>query len=262
MSNLKIEPLVSIITPVYNISDYLFKTIESVIHQTYKNWELILVDDCSVDSSPEIMRFYSSLDGRVRPFFLEENQGAGYARNFGLEQAKGEYVAFLDSDDVWLANKLQDQVEFMRSNISIEFSHTWYSEIDENDQEIRMFVTPKKISFGLLKYNNYILTSSVLCTRDLALGSKFSLMRRRQDWVYFLELLKNTKHAYAIDKCLVHYRKSSNSLSSNRWKLIKPNFVFFKSYLFKGNFLRAIIHFLIFLPFYFHNKIFNNRPIK
>jgi len=251
--------LVSIVTPVYNIAELLEETIDSVLAQSYRNWELLLIDDKSTDHSADIIREYETEDSRIKGFYLPENRGAGYSRNIGLDNANGEYIAFLDSDDIWVPKKLEVQMSFFQSNPSVEFYCSWYSVIDSNEHAICFFSTPGKISFNLLKYNNYILTSTVICSRSFIGGLRFPLMRRRQDWVFFLDLLKKTPYAYALPEILVKYRKTKTSLSSNKWNLIKPNFDFFKSYFYKGNKTRAIFHFIIFLPFYFHNKIFNKK---
>ena len=105
--------LVSIITPVHNSERFLQQTIDSVLAQTYKEWEHILVDDCSTDGSADLIRAYTSTDARIRYIRLNENSGAGIARNKAIEQAKGDYIAFLDSDDTWYPKKLERQLEFM-----------------------------------------------------------------------------------------------------------------------------------------------------
>jgi len=254
--------LISIVTPVYNIEEFLSTTIDSVLNQTYTNWELILVDDCSQDNSREIIERYAKKDQRIRPVLLEKNGGAGHARNVGLDHCKGEFIAFLDSDDSWFEEKLEKQLTFLKEHKEASFVYTWYNNIDDNGQELSHFVTPEKVSFDLLKFNNYILTSSVICRANLLENTRFALMRRRQDWVLFLDLLKKVDYAYAMPSILVNYRKSANSLSSNRFKLIKPNYDFFRSYLYQGNHIKSILHFIVFLPIYFHNKIFNKKPIS
>ena len=105
--------LVSIIMPSYNCEKYIEESIQSVINQTYPNWELLVVDDCSTDHTAEIIRRCSELDSRVHGYYLKENSGAAAARNFAIERAKGEYMAFLDSDDLWDPEKLEKQVSFM-----------------------------------------------------------------------------------------------------------------------------------------------------
>ncbi|MEP3387669.1 MAG: glycosyltransferase family 2 protein [Reichenbachiella sp.] len=254
--------LVSIITPVFNIETFLNETIQSVVNQTYLYWELILIDDCSADSSPDIIRTWASKDQRIKPIFLNENVGAGNARNHGLDKAKGQYLAFLDSDDIWLEDKLRKQLDIFENNLNIECCFTWYTTIDENRNHLKKFITPARISENLLKFNNYILTSTFMCKTKSIEDIRFPSMRRRQDWAYFLEILSRTKYAYALPESTVFYRKIDGSLSANRWKLIKPNFDFFRETLYSGSNLMAFLHFILFLPFYFHNKLFNSKNLK
>ncbi|SNS56476.1 teichuronic acid biosynthesis glycosyltransferase TuaG [Ekhidna lutea] len=256
------KDLVSIITPVYNSENVLEQTIESVFVQTYKNWELILVDDFSKDNSRYIIEKWRKKDNRIKSILLSKNSGAGNARNVGLDSSKGNYIAFLDADDIWLSDKLMDQLNFFKNNSGIKFQYSWYYTIDEKNNPLYAYRTPKKVSFNLLRFNNYILTSTVICETQLVKGSKFSEIRKRQDWSFFLTLLKKSNYAYAIPKMTVKYRKMPNTLSSNRWKLIKPNFIFFRDFLYNGNSFLAVLHFIVFLPYYFHNKTFNKKSIK
>lgn len=254
-------PLVSIISPVYNGEKFLKQSIESVLNQTYLRWELILVDDCSKDSSREIIEEYVKSDSRIKGYYLNKNSGAGASRNIGLEVVKGDFIAFLDSDDFWQANKLSMQVDFLLTN-SYEMTYSWYNTVDEEGNLKNYFVTPERINFNLLKYNNYILTSSLMISKNLLGNSRFPVIRKRQDWAFFLDLLKKIEFAYCLPKITVNYRKSSKSLSSNKWLLIKPNYQFFKDYLFNGNSILSVIHFIVFIPFYFHNKLINRKKIN
>ncbi|MCB0376731.1 MAG: glycosyltransferase family 2 protein, partial [Sinomicrobium sp.] len=124
------EELVSIITPVYNSGRFLEQSITSVLNQTYQNWELRIVDDCSEDNSRQIISRYADADNRIKPLFLNKNSGAGPARNKAIELAEGAVIAFLDSDDIWLPNKLEEHVAFMKAN-DAAFSHTSYGFINE-----------------------------------------------------------------------------------------------------------------------------------
>lgn len=110
------SPLVSVVTPVFNAASFLEETILSVLNQTYSNWELLLIDDSSTDASFEIAIAYSQKDSRIKPFQLTENKGAGVSRNFGIKEAAGTYIAFLDADDLWFPEKLQKQLDFMTKN--------------------------------------------------------------------------------------------------------------------------------------------------
>ncbi|UXX80592.1 glycosyltransferase [Reichenbachiella carrageenanivorans] len=256
------QALISIITPVYNIDQFLNETIQSVVNQTYINWELFLIDDNSNDKSRSIIKSWASKDKRIKPIYLDENVGAGRARNYGLDQVKGEYLAFLDSDDVWVKDKLTKQVNFLINHPKVSFSFTWYTTINEHGIPLKLFLTPSKIGRPLLKFNNYILTSSIMCKTSVVKNIRFPRMRRRQDWAYFLDVLKKTKYAYSLPESTVLYRKTKGSLSANRWKLIRPNYDFFRETIYSSNRILAVIHFLFFLPFYFHNKLFNSKNLK
>ena len=145
------EELVSIIMPSYNTGKFIQETIDSVINQTYDNWELIIVDDCSSDNTDEIVK--SIKDDRIFYLKNKKNSGAAVSRNKALKMAKGKWIAFLDSDDLWKKDKLEKQIKFMKNN-NYHFSYTNYVEIDENDAKTGTKVTgPKKITkIGMKNY--------------------------------------------------------------------------------------------------------------
>ena len=130
-----INGLVSVIVPAYNCEKFIGETIDSVLAQTYKNWEMIIVDDCSSDHTRDIVLEFASQDSRIKYYFLQENSGAAVARNTAMERAKGEYMAFLDSDDIWLPEKLEKQLSFMKEN-DVAFSSTSYELIDEESKTL------------------------------------------------------------------------------------------------------------------------------
>ena len=134
---MNMEDLVSIIMPSYNTAKYISKTIESVLKQTYKNWELIIVDDCSTDNFADVISNIN--DSRIRVYYNEKNSGAAISRNKALREAKGKWIAFLDSDDLWDEDKLRKQIDFMASN-NYDFSYTKYIEIDEEDNSTSLFL--------------------------------------------------------------------------------------------------------------------------
>ena len=130
--------MISVITPVYNAEEFLKETIDSVLSQTYENLEYILVDDCSSDNSPEIIKHYTETDSRVKYIKLKENSGAAVARNTGLENAAGRYIAFIDSDDVWYEDKLEKQINFMSKDIA--FTYTKYERMSEDGRDRKSVV--------------------------------------------------------------------------------------------------------------------------
>lgn len=135
------QSLVSIITPTYNCGQFIVDTIESVLAQTHQNWEMLIVDDCSTDNTKEIIARYN--DSRIRYHCLPKNSGAAVARNLGLQMAKGRWIAFLDSDDLWLPEKLEKQIQFLEEN-NYAFSYHEYSEIDEQGNQLGVLVSGKK----------------------------------------------------------------------------------------------------------------------
>ena len=134
------KELLSIITPMYNYEKYIGQTIESVLNQTYKNWEMLIVDDCSNDNSPNIVKEYVQIDNRIKYIRVNKNKGVSNARNTGLQQARGRFIAFLDSDDIWNNSKLEDQVQFMIKN-DCTITFTSYELIDEDSNKLGKEVT-------------------------------------------------------------------------------------------------------------------------
>ena len=184
------EPLVSIITPVYNAERFLEDTIKSVQKQSYKNWELVLVDDCSKDSSSEIIEKLQNSDDRIRYIKLEKNSGAAISRNTGIKNAKGRFIAFVDSDDLWEKTKLEKQIEYMlRENIG--FSFTSYRYMRENGEKTtKVAKAPKKIDYeGLLK-NTIIGCSTVVLDRKIIGDFEMPLVKRGQDTATWLKILR------------------------------------------------------------------------
>src|SRR5699024_7875511 len=145
------KPKVSVITPVYNAEHYLRETIESVINQTYKSFEYLLIDDCSTDNSASIIKEFAKRDSRIKYVKLKENSGAAVARNTGLEHAQGRYIAFIDSDDVWYPAKLEKQLNYMHDK-NRAFTYTNYEHITEEGEVLSSPNLPQKLNYtGLLK---------------------------------------------------------------------------------------------------------------
>ncbi len=215
------EDLVSIITPVYNAEKFINTTIESVIKQTYKNWEMLLIDDCSTDSSAEIIKELAKNDSRIRYIKLDKNSGAAVTRNIGLEKAKGRYVAFLDSDDLWKEEKLQKQLDLIKEK-NIAFCFTSYRYIIEDGSPTNKVArAPEKINYNGLLKNTIIGCSTVLVDKEKLGDFRMTNVRRGQDTATWLQLLKRTDYAYGIYEDLVWYRVVDGSLSHNKWKAIK-----------------------------------------
>ncbi|MDN5341379.1 MAG: teichuronic acid biosynthesis glycosyltransferase TuaG [Oceanotoga sp.] len=224
---MKKEPLVSIITPLYNAEKYISNTIESVINQEYNNWELIIINDCSKDKGPEIIKKYQNQDKRIKLINLEKNSGAAVARNVGIENAKGNFIAFIDSDDIWEKTKLKEQISFMLEN-NYNFSYTDYIQIDEKGNELRKIRTPKILTYKKQLLYNHIGTSTVIYNQK-NLGKIFMPdLRKRQDYAMWLKILKNHSKGYGLNKVLTKYIIRNDSISSNKMDLIKYNWEMYR----------------------------------
>ena len=234
--------LVSIIVPVYNSERFINDTIRTVQEQTYGNWELILVNDCSTDNSISIIEKYTKEDNRIKLINLECNSGAAIARNTGIEQATGRYIAFLYADDLWMKDKLEKQIEFMKKN-ECAFSFTDYEFADENGKKTGKIVNvPKELTYKQALKNTTIFTSTVIFNVE-KLGKELISMpnvKRGQDTATWWKVLKQIDNAYGIDEVLSYYRRTNDSLSANKLKALKRT----------CNLYRNVEHLNIFYSFY------------
>lgn len=203
--------LVSIITPSYNTALYIGQTIEGVQAQTYTNWEMIIVDDCSEDDTDFIVQKYL-LDSRIRYIKNKKNSGAAVSRNRALQEAKGKWIAFLDSDDVWVPEKLEKQIAFMKTR-NCQFSYTNYEEIDAQSQPLGVFVSgPKKISkLGMFGYC-WMGCLTVMYDREYIGLIQIKDIKKNNDYAIWLEVSKKAE-CYLLNECLAQYRKRSGSIS-------------------------------------------------
>lgn len=217
------KDMVSVITPSYNCKKYIVKTIESVQNQTYQNWEMIIVDDCSTDSTCTIIEDISRKDPRVKLFRQEHNSGAGAARTRAMQTATGRFIAYLDADDIWLSNKLERQVAFMLEH-KCGFSCTSYEVIDDDGNSLNKYVHMlSKVDYMGFLTNNLLQTVGIMV--DTTIVDKSCLVmpniRRRQDAATWLQVLKAGHDCYGLDEILAQYRRAENSLSSNKIKAVK-----------------------------------------
>ncbi len=215
------EKLVSIIMPTYNCGKFIQETIESVIAQTYKNWELIIVDDCSKDNTKEIVEKLIKTDSRICYYKLEKNQGAAIARTKSMEMAKGKYMAFLDSDDLWKEDKLEKQLKFMEEN-NYNFTCTSYEQIDEDGKELDKVINPKqKADYNRILLDCPVGNSTVMYNVEKLGKFKVPNIRKRNDDALWLQILKKEKYIYGMNEVLMQYRIRQNSISSNKLDLVK-----------------------------------------
>tara|TARA_B110000908_G_C10130217_1_gene391826 strand:+ start:183 stop:962 length:780 start_codon:yes stop_codon:yes gene_type:complete len=252
--------MVSIIIPVYNCEEFLRECIQSVLNQTFKDWELIILDDCSTDSSRKIINKYVSLDLRIKSFYFNKNVGAGIARNKGIEISNKRFIAFLDSDDYWHKDKLKIQIDFMIKN-SIEFSYTNFFELDKKDKVNKVILQPESVNYYTLLFNNYIKTLTAIYDTNRIGKVYMPNYRKRQDWGLWFNILEKTNKAFCFSQPLAYYRTSNTSLSKNKFLLIKENFNFYRFFL-KKSFITSLVMILLFMFFHFYHKIFNKKLVN
>ncbi|WP_417859709.1 glycosyltransferase family 2 protein [Winogradskyella sediminis] len=240
------QPLVSIITPMYNNANVIEKTIRSVLKQTYSNWELLLVDDASTDEIETVLKPYVDKDSRIKLFVHKNNEGAAKARNLGTKMAKGNYIAFLDADDLWESHKLQLQVAQLKSN-NTDVCYGSYEWVDSNGKSLNKKVhVLKSLTYNKLLKANYIGNLTGIYNSE-KLGKIYTKdLKKRQDWLLWLEALKRSeKPAVGIIKTIAYYRITEGSLSSNKTNLIKHNFNVYRIGL-GFSFLKSVVYLIQF----------------
>lgn len=217
------NPLVSVITPSYNSEAYIEQTIESVLSQTYPNWEFLITDDCSIDGTWEILQVYAKKDIRIKIFKLKLNSGAGIARNNSIKHAKGRYIAFLDSDDLWLPEKIEKQVKFLLEN-DLAFTYSSYQKINLKGKLGGTIIAP-----NIITYNDLLKTCSIGCLTAIYDSTKIGKVympdiRKRQDYGLWLIIFKNIGYSIGMSDVLGSYREHSNSVSSNKFSAAKYHY--------------------------------------
>lgn len=221
MTKKSAEPLVSIIVPVFNAEKYLPETINTVLNQTYNNWELILINDRSTDNSASIAKPFLK-DKRIHWVDSQKNFGPAISRNKGIELAKGRFIAFLDADDLWRKNKLKKQVSFMLDK-DCAFSFTSYEFADESGKPTgKKVIVPPSITYKQALKNTTISTPTVML--DLEKLSKNDIKMPNvpsEDTATWWKILKKTPRAYGIQEILFYYRRHDNSLSANKVEAVK-----------------------------------------
>ena len=209
------QQFVSIIMPSYNCGKYIEKTIRSVQCQTYQNWEIIFVDDCSTDDTIEIVKHFQKLDGRIRLFQNKRNSGAAVSRNYALREAKGKYVAFLDSDDLWEPTKLEKQIKFMEEN-NYKFSYTCYAEMDSDGNAAGIVISgPSKITkIGMFAFC-WPGCLTVMYDREAIGLIQIEDIKKNNDYAMWLKVCQKAD-CYLLPEVLAKYRRGrSGSVSTH-----------------------------------------------
>lgn len=222
------DDLVSIIMPAYNCEKYVVEAIESVINQTYSNFELLVIDDGSKDSTLQIINDFAEKDNRIKALQNEKNSGVSATRNRGISIAEGNWIAFLDSDDIWEEEKLEKQMNYAKEN-DADFIFTGSSYIDEEGKPYSgIFEVPEKVSYRKLLRHNVITCSSVLVKKKYFENIKMEKDEMHEDYAVWLRILKLGISAYGVNEPLLIYRISRNSKSGNKMKTIKMTYKVFR----------------------------------
>jgi len=224
------KSLVSIIIPTFNSEKFIAGAIQSVQNQTYQNWEIIIVDDCSVDETFSIIHEIANNDKRIQVHKLKKNSGTGIARNTALTKTTGKYIAFLDADDLWKPMKLEKQIDFLLAN-DLSFTFSFYDCINEEGKPLNKRVeAPRNLSYRQLFFCNYV--GNLTGIYDVNYFGKITIssIRKRQDWMLWLTILKKIKIAQPIPESLAYYRIRENSISASKLDLLKHNFTVYKTF--------------------------------
>lgn len=217
--------------PAYNCADYIVESIRSVQSQTYRNWELIIADDKSTDGTVDIVRVMAEDDNRIRLLETDRNLGPAAARNRAMDVANGNYIAFLDSDDVWYPDKLQKQLDFMEAN-GYSFTYTAYKKINERSEYMGIVISaPGSVNYSSMLYRGDPIGNSTVIYDADKLG-KFLVpdIKRRNDFALWLKIMHDCDRAYGLDEVLASYRIRSGSVSSaRRGELLKYHWELYRN---------------------------------
>ena len=225
------SPLVSIVMPSHNVCAFLAESIRSIQAQTYPYWDLLIIDDASGDNSYEIAQRFQKMDARIKPVRLPTNQGAGFARNIGIKASEGEYICFLDADDIWLPFKLQIQLAFMQEH-GLQVSYSSYELIDEQSESLHRVVRAlKKLSPEKILKANYVGNLTGMY-HARSLGKIYCPpIRKRQDWALWIQAIGKAGGARGIEEVLAQYRVRRNSISGNKWEMLRYNYSVYRKVL-------------------------------
>lgn len=215
------KPIVSVIMPAYNVEKYIADAIDSVIAQSFEDWELIIIDDCSSDKTADIIRAKLDRDTRIRAVFSEENHGVAYCRNLALDMCGGKYVALLDADDLWHPDKLKKQLK-LAEETGADIIYCSYSMIDEHGEKCRSdFIVEEKTDYQKMLIKSVLSCSTVLLRHDHIANERFDSSIYHEDYLYWLSLLKNGCTARGCREPLADYRIVNGSRSNNKLRSAK-----------------------------------------
>ena len=213
------SPLISVVMPCYNSGEFIQEAIESILNQTYCKLELIIVDDCSTDNSTSIIDRFSAQDPRIISVYKEINEGAAVSRNVALDLAQGDYIAFLDSDDVWNVDKLETQLKYMLEH-DCGFVYSYYNVISDTGRYCYTLKAPKTVTRNKLLFSCFIGCSSVVISRTLLGRKRQRDIVCRNDYMFWLDILRDGAVGYCCPRVLSSYRRGSG-ISSNKLRNFK-----------------------------------------
>jgi len=214
----KQDPSVSIVMPNYNKGKFLEESINSIIFQDYKNWNLFLIDNASTDNTKSILSNYNNPKYNIRLVYLTKNKGVAFSRNLGIRLSKSKYIAFIDSDDYWDSNKLKNQINFMEK-FNYNFTYTDYTPffLKNNIKVFKKIVSPRKtFNFNEFINDTSIATSSMIIRKSIIDKTKFPKIKTLEDYCFKCALLKKGYEATKLNQNSMYYRITKNSLSSNK----------------------------------------------
>ena len=233
---------VSIIVPMYNAEKFIRKTIESVLAQTYQNWEMLIMNDVSTDNSLAVVSGYAKKDKRIKIINTEKNVGVVKGRNFLINLANGKYIAFLDADDYWHNEKLTKQIKFMKEK-NANISCTEYTRVKENEEKINDVIIKEEISYNDMLKNNYLGCLTVIYDAKKIGKRYFKELEKNEDYVLWLEIVKDVDIIYGLKENLAYYRVLDNSRSSNKVKTAKVRWEIYRK-IEKLSLLKSLYYFL------------------
>jgi glycosyltransferase involved in cell wall biosynthesis len=228
--------------PSYNSEAYIQESIESVLNQTYRNWELLITDDGSTDKTAEIVKKISRSDSRIKFYIQQENGGAGKARNNSISKVKGRFIAFLDSDDSWHKEKLSKQINFMLES-NVAFSYTYYQNVVQGELS-KIITSPESVSYEQLLKSNVIGCLTAVYDKEVLGINYMPKIRKRQDMGLWLELLKKTNKAYCLP-CVLAYYRADSGMTQNKVEILYWQWKFYREVL-GISVVQAIYYFLFY----------------
>ena len=236
------EKKVSVILPVYNASGTIRDTLDSVLRQSYENYELIIIEDCSKDDSLAIVKSYEKVDSRIKVLANSKNSGVAFSRNKGIQAAIGDYIAFLDSDDIWIEDKLERQVTLLEKT-NTQFTCASYDFIDEyNRQRLHPHLVPDELNLKTILKENIILCSTVCADAALLKEHPFRSDYLHEDYILWLELFKLPIRIVTEQQVLTHYRLIKGSRSHNKLRAASSRWKIYREYL-NMNILKSLFYF-------------------